>query len=261
MADAEHEALLARSRVRPEQLYRLGSALAAWSEEDKTPSLEALALSSELGTRVTAALLAKLEEAGLVEREDADVRILAAPEEVEGQTRALAGQFETLRTQDGRRLDALEAYAHAEGCRAVYLTRYFGEPEGQACGLCDVCRGLPERPTGFFDPLKTPARPGGKKRRGKKRRTGRRAGSGAEQEDPKRRSRRRRRPRGRAEPGAEQEEPRRGGRRRREAGDQAGSGAEQEEPKRGGKRRSRGGRGRGRRGGRRRRSPRSDDPS
>ena len=33
-----HEALLSRSRVRPEQLYKLGRALAAWAGEDKTPT-------------------------------------------------------------------------------------------------------------------------------------------------------------------------------------------------------------------------------
>ena len=45
---AIHESLLSRSRVRPEQLYKLGRALAAWATEDKVPSLESLALSAEL---------------------------------------------------------------------------------------------------------------------------------------------------------------------------------------------------------------------
>ncbi|MEE9606707.1 MAG: RecQ family ATP-dependent DNA helicase, partial [Myxococcota bacterium] len=108
-----HEALLARSRVRPEQLYRLGRALAAWAREERSPSLEALAVSAELGPRVTAALLAKLEEAGLVRSEDAQVRVIASADSVEPDARSLAGQFETLRTQDGRRLDALGEYAAA----------------------------------------------------------------------------------------------------------------------------------------------------
>ena len=37
-----HEALLSRSRIRPEQLYKLGKALAAWAHEEKVPSLQAL---------------------------------------------------------------------------------------------------------------------------------------------------------------------------------------------------------------------------
>ena len=47
---AIHEALLSRSRVRPEQLYKLGRALAAWATEEKVPSLESLALSAEAPT-------------------------------------------------------------------------------------------------------------------------------------------------------------------------------------------------------------------
>src|SRR5260221_13421205 len=64
-----HEALLSKSRVRPDQLYKLGRALAAWAGEGRTPTLEALALSAGQGPRITGALLAVLEEAGLVQLE------------------------------------------------------------------------------------------------------------------------------------------------------------------------------------------------
>ena len=59
-----------KSRVRPDQLYRLGTALAAWKGEGRTPDLDALALSAQLSSRVTEALLAILEEAGLVSLAD-----------------------------------------------------------------------------------------------------------------------------------------------------------------------------------------------
>ena len=73
---AIHEALLSRSRVRPEQLFRLGSALAAWAAEEKVPSVAALALSAELGSRTTTALLALLEEAELVKWDVNEVHVV-----------------------------------------------------------------------------------------------------------------------------------------------------------------------------------------
>lgn len=177
LADVEpdrkiHEALLSRSRLRPEQLYRLGAALAAWSGEGRDPSLEALALSAELGPRIAAGLLATLEEAGLVERVDKEVRIVGKQETIEEDTRKLAGRFETLKTQDGRRLDFIGDYTGSDECRAVFLRRYFGEDDEGTCGLCDLCRGRTERPESFFEPMTRP-----QKKRGKKRRPRRRGGS------------------------------------------------------------------------------------
>jgi ATP-dependent DNA helicase RecQ len=179
---AVHEALLARSRVRPEQLYRLGGALAAWADEERNPSLEALALSADLGARVTAALLAKIEEAGLVERHDSVVEILDRTAGLEADTRKLAVQFERLRTQDARRLDAVAEYAHARSCRGVLLRRYFGETAGEPCGLCDFWCGRPARHESFFAPLEAAGLRKGKarsrSRRGRRARPKRRGHSG-----------------------------------------------------------------------------------
>jgi ATP-dependent DNA helicase RecQ len=169
---AIHEALLLRSRVRPDQLYKLGKALAAWVGEGRQPTLEALAVSAQLGPRVTAALLTQLEEAGLVVREDSEIRATVPAASIEDRAQALAGQFETLRTQDGRRLDAIAEYARAPGCRAAFLRGYFGEDTGEPCGLCDLCQERPERPTRFFAPIAQPGRPE-PKRRGRRRRGGR----------------------------------------------------------------------------------------
>jgi len=193
-----HEALLSRSRLRPDQLYKLGSALAAWSGEGRTPTIDALALSADLGERPTNALLATLEEAGLVKMaEDQTVRATVAPAEVEEKVRSLAGQFANMRTQDSRRLDSVADYAQHPGCRAVYLRSYFGEEHGGVCGLCDVCRGRPERPSTFWSPVATPKRMNKKRRRGRGR-------DGLPQPQPQQQQGQRRR-RGRGGPGRRQQ--------------------------------------------------------
>jgi len=165
-----HEALLQTSRVRPDQLYRIASALAAWADEERVPSLEALTLSAQLSDRQTKALLAVLEEAGLVET-NPDIRVKVPASEFEEQARKLAGRFVTLRTQDGRRLDHVAEYAYARECRAVHLRRYFGEEDGEPCGLCDICRGAPQRPSTFWQPIARPQRQKKRRRsRGRRRR-------------------------------------------------------------------------------------------
>ncbi len=163
-----HEALLQTSRVRPDQLYRLAAALTAWAGEARVPSLEGLTLAAQLGPRQTKALLAVLEEAGLVTAGKDGIRITVPAAKFEEQARSLAGRFVTLRTQDGRRLDRLADYAHASECRAIVLRRYFGEEGGAPCGLCDICRGAPQRPSTFWEPIARPPR--GKRRRGRGRR-------------------------------------------------------------------------------------------
>ena len=196
---AVHEALLSRSRLRPDQLYKLGSALAAWSGEGRTPTIDALALSADLGERPTNALLATLEEAALVHiAEDQTVRATVAPAEVEEKVRSLAGQFANMRTQDSRRLDSVADYAQDTGCRAVYLRSYFGEEHGGACGLCDVCRGRPERPSTFWSPVATPKRMAKKRRRGRSR-------NGQPQPQPQPQANQGRRRRGRGGPNRHQQ--------------------------------------------------------
>jgi hypothetical protein len=163
-----HEALLSRSRLRPDQLYKLGSALAAWGAEGRTPTIDALALSADLGERATNALLVAIEEAGYVRFTDSSVEVTIPADTVESEVRSLAGQFATLRTQDSRRLDSVGDYAHSNECRAVYLRRYFGEDNGEPCGLCDICRGRPERPSTFWQPVAAPQRGRKKRRRGRR---------------------------------------------------------------------------------------------
>ena len=168
-----HEALLQTSRIRPDQLYRIASVLAAYAGEERIPTLEALTLAAQLSARQTQALLAVLEEAGLVTLDDDAIRITVPASEFEEQARTLAGRFLTLRTQDNRRLDHIAEYVHTTECRAIFLRRYFGEEAGAPCGLCDICRGAPERPSTFWQPIARPERP--KRRRRRRRRRGKKS--------------------------------------------------------------------------------------
>jgi ATP-dependent DNA helicase RecQ len=173
-----HELLLGKSRVRPDQLYKIGEALAAWGGENRTPTLEALSMSAGIGPRIAQALLAILEEAELVRLSEGTIEVLR-PETIEEESRSLSGQFATLRTQDGRRLDSVAEYVHAPGCRAVTLRRYFGESNERPCGLCDACRGVAKRPASFYEPVVRPPRRRRKERVAKRDRTrGRGRGKG-----------------------------------------------------------------------------------
>lgn len=174
-----HEALLQTSRVRPDQLYRLASALAAWAGEGRLPTYEALTLAAQLSDRQTKALLAVLEEAGLVTLDADTIQITVPAPAFEEQARSLAGRFVTLRTQDGRRLDRLAEYVDAKECRAIFLRQYFGEEAGEPCGLCDICRDAPERPPTFWQPIARPERGNKQRRKRRRRRRGRGRGAGA----------------------------------------------------------------------------------
>ncbi|MBP1690166.1 MAG: ATP-dependent helicase, RecQ family [Deltaproteobacteria bacterium] len=177
-----HELLLGKSRVRPDQLYKIGEALAAWGGENRTPTLEALSMSAGIGPRIAQALLAILEEAELVRLTDGTIEVLR-PDTIEEESRSLSGQFATLRTQDGRRLDSVAEYVHAPGCRAVTLRRYFGESNERPCGLCDSCRGVAKRPASFYEPVVRPPRRRRKERVGRRER-GRGRGRGAKSVKP-----------------------------------------------------------------------------
>jgi ATP-dependent DNA helicase RecQ len=138
-----HESLLQKSRVRPDQLYRLAKALTSWAKENRSPeSLEALAVTAGLSQRITDALLAVLDEAGMTQKGPSGTIeiLLSSAQLIDEQAKKLAGRFETVRIQDVRRLNSFSDYAHAHECRSIFLRRYFGEPDPQVCGLCDICK-------------------------------------------------------------------------------------------------------------------------
>jgi ATP-dependent DNA helicase RecQ len=167
-----HEVLQQGSRIRPDQLYRISTVLAAYAAEGREPDMEALTLAAQLNERQAKALLVVLEEAELVKLHEDRISIVVPAEDFEEQARALATRFVTLRTQDARRLDRIAEYAFCRECRAVFLRRYFGEEDGTPCGLCDNCRGAGERPATFYQPIARPQPQRKKRRKRKKRKSG-----------------------------------------------------------------------------------------
>jgi ATP-dependent DNA helicase RecQ len=177
-----HEFLLGQSRIRPNQLYQLVKTLVAYVEEGRFPDIVDLAASAQLAQRVTAAVVAILESAGLVEQtSEKYIRPLIPPEDLVDRARRLTEQFQRLRKQDAERLDAVEEYATAERCRAQMLREYFGVDTGAECAVCDWCRQAGERPGSFFEPLR--------KKKAKKARKARK--SRKKQQRPAKRGRRR----------------------------------------------------------------------
>lgn len=163
-----HEFLLSQSRVNPVQLFQVAKALAAYVEEHREPDLIDLSAASRVSQRVTAAVVAMFETAGLVHFDRSKkVEALVTHEELVQEAKHLREQLRTLRKQDGARMDAIDKYAIAERCRAQLLGEYFDLPVDEECGICDVCRRAPQRPTTFFDPIrkkKAARRKGGKKK-------------------------------------------------------------------------------------------------
>jgi ATP-dependent DNA helicase RecQ len=176
-----HEFLLSQSRIRPNQLYQLVKTLVAYVEEGRFPDIVDLAASAQLAQRVTAAVVAILESAGLVEQTaDKYVRPLIPPEDLVERARKLTEQFQRLRKLDAERLDAVEEYASTERCRAQMLREYFGVDSGPECGVCDCCRQAGERPGSFFEPLrKKKAKKARKARKSRKKKGSARGGRNA----------------------------------------------------------------------------------
>jgi ATP-dependent DNA helicase RecQ len=183
-----HEFLQSQSRVRSAQLFQLVKGLAAYVEEGRFPDIVDLAASSQLAQRVTSAVVALLESAGLVElTTEKYVRPLIPPDELMVRARHLTEQFIRLSKLDTERLDCVEQYGESNSCRAQLLRDYFGVDPGDPCEVCDVCMQSGERPGSFFEPLRKKK---AKKKAKKSAKKGRRS-SKARKDRPAKRGRRR----------------------------------------------------------------------
>ncbi|MDP6977986.1 MAG: RecQ family ATP-dependent DNA helicase [Myxococcota bacterium] len=168
-----HEFLLSQSRVNPVQLFQVANGIAAFLDEGREPDIINLAASSRVAQRVTAAVVAMFESAGLVHvGKDKEIEALVSRQELIDHAKRLREQLRTLRKQDNVRLDAIDSYAIAERCRGELLGEYFGIPIEEECGICDVCRRAPARPVTFFDPIRK--KRASKKKRGSRKKKGRR---------------------------------------------------------------------------------------
>lgn len=170
-----HEFLLSQSRTSPTQLYQVAAALAAYVEEGREPDVVDLAASARVAQRVTQAVVAMFETAGLIKiHTDKSIEALVSHEELKQSAKRLSEQLRTLRKQDNERLDSIERYAIAERCRGELFGEYFGIPMEEECGVCDACRRQPARPSSFFDPIRKKKAARKKKRAAKKKRGARR---------------------------------------------------------------------------------------
>lgn len=134
------ERLQALSRPTVWHMARLETALAAWATEHRAPTAAALAYAAGVPLRIGEVLVADLEQAGLVDR-DQDGRIAVAPPEIfQAGARDLVAKLKTFRYESERRIKAVADYAQSEECRSVFLRRYFGEEQPPRCGTCDRCR-------------------------------------------------------------------------------------------------------------------------
>ncbi len=160
----------------------MAKGLDAYVEEGRDPDVTDLAAASRVSQRVTAAVVAMFESAGLLHiARNKEIEVLVSREELLQYARELREQLYTRRKQDTARLDAIDRYAIAERCRGELFGEYFGVPIDEDCGICDVCRRVPSRPATFFDPIR-------KKRSSRQRRSSKKKSS---RKVPSRRRRRR----------------------------------------------------------------------
>jgi len=132
----------AQARMVAEGLY-------AWSDEGKEVSVRDLALSMALPERRVRVILSVLEAMGVAQEVKAARWEGVEPKPTREQIDKAASVFEARRISDRRRLAALLAYMNTQRCRVQMLRAYFGEPEGEKCGLCDSDAGLDSE---VFDP-------------------------------------------------------------------------------------------------------------
>jgi ATP-dependent DNA helicase RecQ len=131
------------------QARMVADGLYAWSDEGKEVSVRDLALSMALPERRVRVILSVLEAMGVAHEVKAARWQGVEPRPSREQIDKAASVFEARRISDRRRLASLLAYMNTQRCRVQMMRAYFGEPEGEKCGLCDSCAGLDSE---VFDP-------------------------------------------------------------------------------------------------------------
>ncbi|HEX4509618.1 MAG TPA: ATP-dependent DNA helicase RecQ [Burkholderiaceae bacterium] len=131
------------------QARMVAEGLYAWSDEGKEVSVRDLALSMALPERRVRVILSVLEAMGVAEEVKAARWKGVEPKPTRERIDKAASVFEARRISDRRRLASLLAYMNTQRCRVQMMRAYFGEPEGDKCGLCDSCAGLDSE---VFDP-------------------------------------------------------------------------------------------------------------
>ena len=124
------------------QARMVAEGLYAWSDEGKEVSVRDLAMSMALPERRVRVILSVLEAMGVAEEVKAARWKGVEPRPSREQIDKAAQVFEARRISDRRRLDSLLKYMNTQRCRVQMMRSYFGEPEGEKCGLCDSDAGL-----------------------------------------------------------------------------------------------------------------------
>ena len=124
------------------QARMVAEGLYAWSDEGKEVSVRDLAMSMALPERRVRVILSVLEAMGVAQEVKAARWMGVEPRPTREQIDKAAMVFEARRISDRRRLESLLKYMNTQRCRVQMLRAYFGEPEGEKCGLCDSDAGL-----------------------------------------------------------------------------------------------------------------------
>jgi ATP-dependent DNA helicase RecQ len=176
----EHLASMGRPDAR--HLERLERALTAWTAEARAPTADTLSFSAGVPARIGEALLADLEDAGLVKRTpQGHIAIAVPPEQFRTGVRDLVAKLKTARFEGERRLRTMTAYAQTTECRSQFLRHHFGETLPPRCGTCDRCRpreAVPA-PVHSIDARQDADTPGGTKRKRRRHRSRRRRAPGS----------------------------------------------------------------------------------
>ena len=146
---AIQEHFLKEAHPTKSQARMVAEGLYAWSDEGKEVSVRDLALSMALPERRVRVILSVLEAMGVAEEVKAARWKGVEPKPTREQIDKAASVFEARRISDRRRLASLLKYMNTQKCRVQMLRGYFGEPEGEKCGLCDSDAGLDSE---VFDP-------------------------------------------------------------------------------------------------------------
>jgi len=146
---AIQEHFLKEAHPTKSQARMVAEGLYAWSDEGKEVSVRDLALSMALPERRVRVILSVLEAMGVAEEVKASRWQGVEPRPTREQIDKAAMVFEARRISDRRRLSSLLSYMNTQRCRVQMLRSYFGEPEGEKCGLCDSDAGLDSE---VFDP-------------------------------------------------------------------------------------------------------------
>jgi ATP-dependent DNA helicase RecQ len=139
---AIQEHFLKEAHPTKSQARMVADGLYAWSDEGKEVSVRDLALSMAIPERRVRVILSVLEAMGVAEEVKAARWKGVDPRPSREQIDKAASVFEARRISDRRRLNSLLSYMNTQKCRVQMLRAYFGEPEGEKCGLCDSDAGL-----------------------------------------------------------------------------------------------------------------------